>query len=142
MHRKWYLACLMSGIFIVTAGMGSFGEQRSIEAPEPDTLYSATLIDQADVSMELKKVSCNGQTYIFGHMGRSQVSIDFKKIRAILFFLKEDKIQASIKLTDGNTVEITVEEDIPWHGVSAFADVRIDTKDIKKIVLHGPTVME
>ena len=139
MSRIWYLSCLMGCIFFVTAGMGSFGEQRSIEAPEPDTLYSATLIDQADVSMELEKVSCNGQTYIFGYMGRSQLSIDFKKIRAIFFFLKDDKIQASITLTDGTNADILVEEDIPWHGVSAYADVRIDTRDIKEIILHGPT---
>jgi hypothetical protein len=142
MSRKWYLPCLMGCIFIVAAGMGSFGEQRSIVAPEPDTLYSATLTDQADVSMELEKVSCNGQTYIFGHMGRSQLSIDFKKIRTIFFFLKDHKIQASITLTDGNTAEIIVEEDISWHGVSAYANVRIDAKDIKKIVLHGPTLSE
>ena len=133
---------MMVCVFIVTAGMGSFGDQRSVEAPEPDTLYSATLIDQTDVSMELNKLSCNGQTYIFGYLGRSQLSIDFKKIRAIRFFLKDDKIQASITLTDGNTTEITVEKDIPWHGVSTYADVRIDTKDIKKIVLNGPMVSE
>ena len=142
MSRKWYLPCLMGCLFIVTAGMGSFGDQRSVEAPEPDTLYSATLIDQADVSIELEKVSCNGQTYVFGYLGRSQVSIDFNKIGAIFFFLKDDKIQASITLTDGNTAEIIMEEDIPWHGVSAYADVRIDTKDIKKIILHGPTLSE
>ena len=142
MRRKWYLACLLSCVFMMTAGMGDFGQQRSIEAPEPDTLYSATLIDQDDVSMEINKLSCNGQTYIFGYMGRSQVSIDFNKIRAILFLLKEDKLRADINLSNGNTVEIMVEGDIPWQGVSTFADVRIDTKDIKKIVLHGQTVME
>ncbi len=142
MSRKWYLPYLMGCIFIVTAGMGSFGEQRSIEAPEPDTLYSATLVDQSDVSINLDKVSCNGQTYIFGYLGRSQLSIDFNKIRAIVFLLKDEKIQASITLTDGNTTEIIVEEDIPWHGVSAYADVRIDTKDIKKIVLKGLTVKD
>jgi len=140
MSKKWILPCLMGCIFIVTAGMGSFGDQRSVEAPEPDTLYSATLIDQADVSMKLEKVSCNGQTYLFGYMGRSQLSIDFNKIRAIFFFLKDDKIQANVTLSDDSTVEIIVEEDIPWHGVSAYADVRIDTKDIKNIILHGPTL--
>jgi hypothetical protein len=35
-----------------------------------------------------------------------------------------------------------VEDDIPWHGVSAYADVRIDTKDIKKIILYGPTLSD
>ena len=99
-------------------------------------------MDQSDVSINLDKVSCNGQTYIFGYLGRSQLSIDFNKIRAIVFLLKDEKIQASITLTDGNTTEIIVEEDIPWHGVSAYADVRIDTKDIKKIDLKGLTVKD
>jgi hypothetical protein len=92
--------------------------------------------------MTLEKVSCNGKTYLFGYMGRSQLSIDFNKIRAIFFFLKDDKIQANVTLSDDSTVEIIGEEDIPWHGVSTYADVRIDTKDIKKIILHGPTLSE
>jgi len=142
MSKNWVLSCLMGCVFIVTAGMGSLGEQRTIEAPEPDTLYSATLIDQSDVSMKLQKVSCNGQTYLFGYKGRSQLSIDFDKIRAIFFFLKDDKIQADVTLSDDSSVEILVEEDIPWHGVSAYADVRIDTKDIKKITFHGLTRSE
>lgn len=116
--------------------MGSFGDQRSVAAPEPDRLYAATLVDQTDVSMNLKKVSCNGQTFVFGYLGRSQLSIDFEKISSILFFLKQDKISASISLRDGNTVELIVEDDIPWHGVSTYADVRIDTRDIKKITLQ------
>ena len=142
MSRQWYLACLMIWVLVVTVGMGSIGDQRAIEAPEPDTLYTATLVDQSDISIELEKVSCNGQTYIFGNMGRSQLSIDFRKIRAIFFFLKDDKIQANITLIDGDTAEIIVEKDIPWHGVSTYADVRIDTKDIKRIVIHGPTQPE
>jgi hypothetical protein len=138
MIQKWYRPCILVCVFMVSVGMGGFGDQRSVEAPEPDRLYTATLIDQTDVSMELEKISCNGQTYVFGYLGRSQLSIDFKKIRSIFFFLKDDKIQASIALTDGNAVELIVEEDIPWHGVSSYADVRIDTKDIKKILLHTP----
>jgi len=136
MTHRWHWPCLMVIVFMVTTGMGSFGDQQSVEAPEPDVLYTATLVDQSDVSMTLDKVSCNGQTFVFGYMGRSQVSIDFEKISAIFYFLRDDEIQASITLKDGNTVEITVEEDIPWHGVSPYANVRIDTKDIKKITLQ------
>ena len=127
---------VMLFVFMINVGMGSFGDQRSVEAPEPDRLYAATLVDQTDVSMKLNKVSCNGQTFVLGYLGRSQLSIDFEKISSILFFVKQDKILASIALRDGDVVELIVEDDIPWHGVSSYADVRIETRDIKKITLH------
>lgn len=136
MKKAWYMA-IMIGVGFLTLGMGSFGNQATIETPEPDRNYAATLIDQSDVSMKLEKLSCNGQTYITGDMGRARLSIDFQKISAIFFYLEEDKIRTEITLKDGNVTTLYMEKDIPWFGSSVFADVRIETKDIKKI---GPLV--
>jgi hypothetical protein len=136
MKKAWYVS-IMIVVGFLTLGMGSFGNQATIETPEPDRNYAATLIDQSDVSMELEKLSYNGQTYITGDMGRARLSIDFLKISAIFFYLEEDKIRAEVTLKDGSVATIYMEKDIPWFGSAAFADVRIETKDIKKI---GPLV--
>jgi hypothetical protein len=118
-------------------GMGSIGDQKSVAAPETDYNYTATLIDQSDVSMELENLSCDGMTYLSGFQGRAQVSIDFRKIRSILFLLEDDKIRAEVELTGGSKTEIYLENSMPWYGQSSFADVRIESKDIKTVHLHG-----
>ena len=132
MKKTWYLLMMMA-IGCMTLGMGSFGNQATVETPEPDRNYAATLIDQSDVSMALEKLSYNGQTYITGEMGRARLSIDFLKISAIFFYLEDDRIRAEILLNDGKKATIYMEKDIPWFGSAAFADVRIETKDIKTI---------
>jgi hypothetical protein len=132
MKKAWYLLLLVM-IGFSTLGMGSFGGQDSVETPEPDRIYTAKLIDQSDVSMELKKLTCNGQTYITGEMGRARLSIDFLKISAIFFYLEDDKVRTEITLNDGQKATIYMEKNIPWFGKASFADVKIETKDIKTI---------
>ena len=132
MKKTWYLLLLVV-IGFTSLGMGSFGGQDSVETPEPNRIYTVKLIDQSDVSMELEKLTCNGQTYITGEMGRAQLSIDFLKISAIFFYLEDDKVRTEITLNDGQKATIYMEKNIPWFGKASFADVRIETKDIKTI---------
>ena len=132
MKKTWYLLLLVV-IGFTSLGMGSFGGQDSVETPEPNRIYTVKLIDQSDVSMELEKLTCNGQTYITGEMGRARLSIDFLKISAIFFYLEDDKVRTEITLNDGQKATIYMEKNIPWFGKASFADVRIETKDIKTI---------
>ena len=136
MRRAWY-----GGLFIcmccLTLGMGTMGGQSSIKTPEPDVNYMITLVDQADVSMELEKFSCEGLTYLTGQLGKADLSIDFEKIRSILFVVADDTAKALVTLDNHQQVELDVEKNTPCYGVSTFAEVRIEIKDIKKIVLHG-----
>ena len=132
MKTVWY-GLLLIVIGFTTLGMGSLGSQDSVEAPEPNRIYTAKLIDQSDVSMDLDKISCDGQTYVTGEMGRARLSIDFLKIRTIFFFLEDDKVRTEITLDDGQKATIYMEKNTPWFGKVSFADVRIETKDIKTI---------
>ena len=132
MKKTWYLLLLVV-IGFTSLGMGSFGGQDSVETPEPNRIYTVKLIDQSDVSMDLEKLTCDGQTYITGEMGRARLSIDFLKISAIFFYLEDDKVRTEITLNDGQKATIYMEKNIPWFGKASFADVRIETKDIKTI---------
>jgi hypothetical protein len=132
MKRACYLLLLIV-IGFTTLGMGSFGGQDSVETPEPNRIYTAMLIDQSDVSMSLEKLTCNGQTFITGEMGRARLSIDFLKISAIFFYVEDDKVRAQVILNDGQKVSLYIEKNIPWYGKATFAAVRIETKDIKTI---------
>lgn len=136
MHRKWIRGlCLVVCGF--TLGMGSMGGDQVVAIPEPEHNYRATLVDQADVSMDLEKFSCAGQTYLSGTLGKAEISIDFGKIRSILFLLVEQQLKAEVTLTDGRTTTILVDKKQPCYGVSSFAHVKIEFQNIKTVALHG-----
>ncbi len=118
-------------------GMGTMGDSSSIKTPEPDKNFIVTLVDQDDVSMELEKFSYAGQTYLTGKLGKADLSIDFEKIRSILFVMVENQATAIVSLKGQAQVELTVENDTPCFGTSSFGDVRIDVRNIKKVILHG-----
>jgi len=122
-----------------TLGMGSMGDGQIVAVPEPEQNYKATLVDQADVSMELEKFSCAGQTYLSGSLGKSELSIDFKKIRSIFFLLDDRELHANVSLKDGRQTVIVVDKTQPCYGVSSFADVKIEMRDIKTITLYDRT---
>lgn len=136
MKRK-LLGSLFIWICCMTLGMGSMGETVSVKTPEPDKNFRATVVDQDDVSLELEKFSFNGKTYITGKMGKAELSIDFEKIRSILFVKKEGRITAIVTLGDQQKIELLLEQDAPCFGTSSFADVRIAAGDIKKVVFQG-----
>ena len=138
MKRKLF-GSLLIWICCLTLGMGSMGEPASVKTPEPDQNFRATVVDQDDVSMELEKFSFDGKTYITGKMGKAELSIDFEKIRSILFVEKDGAIIAMLSLDDHQKVELLIEQDAPCFGTSSFADVRIAASDIKKVVIHGKT---
>ena len=122
-------------LFLVS--MGTNGGNDVVKLPEPEENYTVTLIDQSDVSMELEKFSCNGMTFFTGKLSRSEVSVDFSKIRSILFFLKDKKVFAKLILKDGKVVELLMKSKQPCYGRSSFGNVRIKMVDIKKITMHG-----
>lgn len=130
----WFLVL---GLSLLTMGMGGLGGQETVQIPDPQYNYRAILVDQADVSMTLEKLSWEGQTYLTGTLGKAEVSIDFEKIGAILFVLQGSRLTARVTLKDGQTTELVVDPKKFVYGVSSFADVKIATLDIKTITLQG-----
>ena len=124
-------------ICFLTVGMGNMGERDVIDIPEPEKNYTATLVDQTDVSMDLERFSFEGQTYFIGKLGRAEISIDFDKIDSVLFILQDDNVKVKVNLKDGKALEILVDKGKNCYGISSFGNVRIEVQDIKKITLHG-----
>jgi len=124
-------------ICFLTVGMGSMGERGVMDIPEPEKNYTATLVDQADVSMDLEKFSFEGQTYFIGKLGRAEISIDFDKIDSVLFILQDDHVKAKVNLKDGKVLEILVDKGKNCYGISSFGNVRIEVQDIKNVAVHG-----
>ena len=136
MQSIW-LRCLLLVVCVFTLGMGGMGSDQVVNIPEPDVNYKATLVDQADVSMELEKFSCAGLTFLSGTLGKAEISIDFEKIRSIFFLLDDQNLKAQIHLNDGRTETVIVDKKQPCYGASSYADVKIEMQHIKTITLHG-----
>jgi hypothetical protein len=136
MKKGWYFGFVILICFL-TVGMGNMGERGVIDIPEPEKNYTATLVDQTDVSMDLEKFSFEGQTYFIGKLGRAEISIDFDKIDLVLFILQDDHVKAKVNLKDGKALEILIDKDKNCYGISSFGNVRIEVQDIKKVAVHG-----
>ena len=136
MKRKLFVS-LFIWICCLNLGMGSMDEQVAVKTPEPDKNFVATVVDQDDVSMELENVSFDGKTYLTGKMGKADLSIDFEKIRSMLFVESGGQLTAMVTLEGHKQIELVVAHDAACFGTSSFADVRIAVRDIKKVVLHG-----
>ncbi len=134
--KKMLSAICLIVFCLITLGMGNTGSNESFEIPSPDKNYQVTLIDQSDITVELTKFSCNGQTFLVGEYGKSMISIDFHNISTIFFYLEAENLRANVKLKDGKKIEISVAKNVPCFGISSFADVRVDMIDIKQITFN------
>ncbi|MFH1076782.1 MAG: hypothetical protein V1753_08110 [Pseudomonadota bacterium] len=132
--------CLVVGVVLMCAflaGMGGMDDSKKpVSLPETVDNYSVTLVDQSNASMELKKFSCAGEVFFSGKKGEAQISISFEKILSISFFLKEEVINAEIKLHDGALVPLTVDGDEVCYGALSYGAAKLYIRDIKSITFH------
>ncbi len=121
---------------LLTLGMGGNDGDSVVQVPKTDKNYAAILIDQSDVSLELERFSCEGQTFLTGKFGKSEISIDFEKIDSVTFILRGNEVKAGVRLKDGQLIEIMMDKKKVCFGAAAFANVRIELADIKKVSLR------
>ena len=107
------------GVAFLALGMGSLGEEEPTKIPEPNDDFSATVIDQRDISSDITLFSLDGQTFLSGKHGGATVSIPFKNIREIAFYAKDGDLFAVVTLREGPQVELTVDKDRVFYGRSA-----------------------
>ena len=135
--KKISCLCGAALIGLFSTGMGSMGSEDATRIPEVDVSYAATVVDQSDVSMALRKLSFDGQTFLMGRLGKARVSVEFEKIRSVTFGLRNDSVQATVRLKNGEVIEINIEKKKPFFGEADFAQVRIEVQDIKTIAFQG-----
>lgn len=134
--KKTLWSIFIGWLCLFALGMGGNDGDSVVQVPKTEKNYAATLMDQADVSIELERFSCDGQTFMTGKFGKSEISIDFEKIDTATFILQGKEVKAGVKLKDGQLIEIMMDKKKACFGVSAFANVRIELGDIKKISMR------
>ena len=135
MNKKLWSA-FVGLLCLLSLGMGGMGENSVVNIPKTDDNFAVTLMDQSDVSMELERFSFDGQTFLTGKFGKSDISIDFEIIDTVAFLSQENEVKAGVRLKDGQLVEIMVDKKKACFGTSSFANVRIGVSDIKIITIR------
>ena len=119
-------------------GMGSNrGESPSGKIPVPVKKFTATFIDQMDMTTECRDVSIEGGTLIEGKKGDGKFTISFENINTIVFRLSEGKLSGIIKLIDGNAIELVLNKDQRVYGNTKYGTFQIKLLDLKKMIIDG-----
>lgn len=132
--RKTLLLSIIIGWMFLT-GMGQMPQN---EVPKPEIKFSATVIDDQSVSTKLHEVSWEGKVYLSGTRGRGTVSIQFEKIKKIVFIgeARNGKKDAQITLKNGEVVAVTFDDENRFYGTTSFGNYRILARNIKEIIFE------
>jgi len=128
---------VMLMIGLCTVGMGGVGEEKLTKIPEPDDNFSATLIDQRDVSSRITLFSLEGQTFLSGKRGGAMVSIPFENIKEINFYARGRDIFAMVTMKKEPQVELEMEKDRVFYGQLSYGLLSIKVEYAKRITIHG-----
>lgn len=121
----------------VMLGMGSMLENDSPEKiPIPPEKFDATYIDQMDVITECTEASINGKTFIEGKKGEGRYTINFKDIREIVFLKKEDKLRGIVKLLNGESVDMILNNDHKAYGRTRYGTFQIILAKLNKMIIN------
>ena len=128
---------IMVMIGFCSVGMGGVGEEKLTKIPEPDDNFSATVIDQRDVSSRITLFSLEGQTFLSGKRGGAIVSIPFENIKEINFYARGRDIFAMVTMKKEPQVELEMEKDRAFYGQLSYGLLFIKVEYVKNITVHG-----
>ena len=131
MKRVGYALIVLSGFWIL-AGMGDMPKGPVI-VPQTDVDYTARVIDVSGAVLDLKRFSCDGQTFLPGVVGKAHLTIDFRDIDTVSFQPEGATMLADVTLMNGENIRMTMVRKQSFFGQASFADVRIDLPDIRSI---------
>ncbi|MFQ5586906.1 MAG: hypothetical protein ACE5GF_08815 [Thermodesulfobacteriota bacterium] len=114
------------------------------EIPTPEISYTATFIDDQEISTLCQEVSWEGKTFLRGMRGKGIVTIPFEKIRRVVFVgeMQEGKRDAQVTLRNGDVVAITFDGEVMLYGMASFGSYQITVKHLKEIVFEVATPLQ
>lgn len=108
--------------------------------PVPARVFQATVDDVAGATVKVDRVTFDGEVFVYGKLGEGHAAVPFEKITELRVEPASDEGHRIVfaKLTDGTSVRITVERDLPCYGQTSFGNYRIDVEKISKVTFHHP----
>ncbi|MBA4396618.1 MAG: hypothetical protein C0394_04445 [Syntrophus sp. (in: bacteria)] len=117
-------------------GMGSQGGTPADKIPVPEKKFTATFVDQMDVTTLCIDVSIEGGTALQGKIGEGTYTLAFDNIREIVFRRHEEKLYGQIRMPDGGSIELVVAKDKKAYGRTKFGTFQIRLNDLKKMIIE------
>ena len=129
---KSLLLLLVAAIFLT--GMGNLGGAPAT-VPSVEEEIKARVTDQSGVITALEHFSLDGQTVIEGERGNGSVTIQLRDIDTLTVHPAEgkDKISATIKLKDGQEVQLQLRKRLFFNGSTGYGAFVIRAVDVKLI---------
>lgn len=134
MHpMKSLLFLLVAAIFLT--GMGNLGGAPVGTVPKVEEEIKAKVTDQSGVVTPLEHFSLDGQTVIEGNRGNASVTIQLRDIESLTLHPTEvkEKISATIKLKDGQEVQLQLRKRLIFNGSTGYGAFVIRAVDVKLI---------
>lgn len=134
MHpMKSLLILLVAAIFLT--GMGNLGGAPVGTVPKVEEEIKAKVTDQSGVVTPLEHFSLDGQTVIEGNRGNASVTIQLRDIESLTLHPTEvkEKISATIKLKDGQEVQLQLRKRLIFNGSTGYGAFVIRAVDVKLI---------
>ena len=130
---KSFLLLLAAAIFLT--GMGNLGGAPAGTVPSVEEEIKARVTDQSGVVTALEHFSLDGQTVIEGERGNGSVTIQLRDIDTLTVRPAEgkDKISATIKLKDGQEVQLLLRKRLFFNGSTGYGAFVIRAVDVKLI---------
>ena len=130
---KALLLLLVTAIFLT--GMGNLGGAPVGTVPEVEEEIKAKVTDQSGIVTKLEHFSLDGQTVIEGERGNGSVTIQLRDIDTLTLRPSEvkDKISSTIKLKDGQEVQLQLRKRLSFNGSTGYGAFVIRAVDVRLI---------
>ena len=134
MHPIRFLLLLLTAAIFLT-GMGNLGGAPVGTVPKVEEEIKAKVTDQSGIVTTLEHFSLDGQTMIEGERGNASVTIPLREIVSLTLQPAEekDKIAATIKLKDGQDVQLQLRKRLIFNGSTGYGAYVIRAVDVKLI---------
>jgi hypothetical protein len=117
-------------------GMGSQGGTPADKIPVPAKKFTATFVDQMDVTTQCSEVSIEGGTALQGKIGEGTYTVAFENIREIIFRQHEERLYGQIRMPDGSSIELVVGKDKKAYGRTKYGTFQIRLNELKKMIIE------
>jgi hypothetical protein len=130
---KSLLLLPIAAIFLT--GMGNLNSGPVGTVPKVEEEIKARVTDLSNIGTNLVQFSLDGQTVIEGTRGNANIAIQLHDIETLTMSPAEEKdnIAATIKLKDGQEVQLQLRKRLIFNGSTGYGAFIIRADDVKQI---------
>jgi len=124
---------LAAPVMAVATGFG--GTDAPTRIPLPARVFNATVEDVSGTSVDVTRISFNGEVSLYGTVGEGQVAIPFEKIADLRVEPSGEATHRVVlaKMLTGEAIRVVVESDVPCYGDTTYGHYKIDFEKLRKV---------